>query len=401
MKDIKEFLFMVNHPNGLVLKLEFLKDLFYINDLSDGIISNVKPFADDTSIFSTIHDSHTSASNLTSDLQKISEWAFKWKMSFNPDPTKQAQEVIFSQKLIKPCHFLIKFKNIPVQNASSQKHLGLILDEKLNFESHLKEKCLKFNKGIGIIKKLQNNLPRQALLTIYKSIVRPHLDYGDIIYDQPKNESFCQKLESYQYNAGLAITGAIRGTSQTKLYNELGLESLKFRRYFRRLCTFFKIQQSGLPSYLYNLIPHSNHSYITRQTDKIESFYCRTDVFKNSFFPFVIDEWNKLKPEIRNVDSFLKFRKLILNLDNGRPLCNPIFCNPIFRPIGLKYLTRLHIGLSHLNENMFNHNFQDCINPLCTCSLEPESNSHFFLCCHHYTSLHANLMNEELLMIIY
>ena len=125
----------------------------------------------------------------------------------------------------------------------------------LNFESRLKEKCLKLDKGIGVIKKLQNILPRQALLTIYKSFVRPHLDYGDIIYDQPKNESFCQKLESHQYNAALAITRAIRGTSQTKIYQELGLESLKFRRYFRRLCTFFKIQQSGLPFYLFNLIP--------------------------------------------------------------------------------------------------------------------------------------------------
>ena len=110
------------------------------------------------------------------------------------------------------------------------------------------------------------------------------------------------------------------------------------------------------------------------------------------FFPFVLDEWNKLKPEIRNVVSFLKFRKLILHSDNGHPLCNPIF--NIFSPIGLKYLTRLRLGLSHLNEHKFNHLFQGCINPLCTCSFEPESNSHFFLRGHHYTSLRANLMNE-------
>ena len=90
-----------------------------------------------------------------------------------------------------------------------------------------------------MIKKLSNTLPRDALLTIYKSIVRPHLDYGDIIYDQPQNESFCNKIERIQYNAALA--GAIRGTSKTKLYKELGLEFLKSRRWFRRLCTFHKI----------------------------------------------------------------------------------------------------------------------------------------------------------------
>ena len=87
-------------------------------------------------------------------------------MSFNSDPTKQAQEVIFSRKLKKPLYSSIKFNNVPVQNASSHKNLGLILDDKLNFKSHLREKCSKFNKGIGIIKKLQNTLPRQALLTI-------------------------------------------------------------------------------------------------------------------------------------------------------------------------------------------------------------------------------------------
>ena len=149
----------------------------------------------------------------------------------------------------------------------------------------------------------------------------------------------------------------------------MGIESLKFKRYFGRLCTFFKIKQSGLPSYLYNSIPKSNHSYNTRQLDKVESFYCRTDVFKSSFFPSVIDEWNKLKPEIRTIDLFLKFGKLILNLDNGCPLFNPIY--NIFNLIGLKYLTRLRLELSHLNEHKFKHNFQDCINPLCTCSLEP------------------------------
>ena len=128
-------------------------------------------------------------------------------------------------------------------------------------------------------------MPRQESLTIYKSFVRPHLDYGDIIYDQSKNERFCQKLKSYQYNTALAKTGAIRGTSQTKIYQELGIVSLKFRRYFRRFCTFFKIQQSGLPFYLFKFIPQSDEIYNTQQSDKLESFYCRTNVFKNSFFP--------------------------------------------------------------------------------------------------------------------
>ena len=94
----------------------------------------------------------------------------------------------------------------------------------------MKANILKASKGIGIIKRLSNTLPRKSLLTIYKSFIRPYLDYCDIIYDQPKNESSSTKIENIQYNAALAITGAVKEISQTKLYKELGPESLKFRR---------------------------------------------------------------------------------------------------------------------------------------------------------------------------
>ena len=81
----------------------------------------------------------------------------------------------------------------------------------MDLSYHINEKI---SKEIGVIKKLSNMLPRHSLVTIYKAFVRPHLDYRGILYDQPNNESLCQKIESIQYNAGLAITGAIRGTSQ-------------------------------------------------------------------------------------------------------------------------------------------------------------------------------------------
>ena len=74
----------------------------------------------------------------------------------------------------------------------------------------------------------------------------PHLHYGDIIYDQPNNDSRNQKIERIQYNPALAITVTIEVTSQSKLYNELSFESPKFRRWFRKLCTFYKIKTIGV-----------------------------------------------------------------------------------------------------------------------------------------------------------
>ena len=174
-----------------------------------------------------IHDSNTSALELNSDLGKINRWAFQWKMSFNQDPKKQAQKVIFSRKSKAISHPPLVFNNNNVIQTTSQKHLGIILDTRLSFEKHLETVLCKINKTIGLICKLQTLLPRTALITLYKPFVPPHLDYGDIIYDQAHNASFHQKLESLQYNAFLAITGTIRGSSREKIYQELGFESLQ------------------------------------------------------------------------------------------------------------------------------------------------------------------------------
>ena len=279
------------------------------------------------------------------------------------------------------------FNNVPVKRCSIQKHLGFHLDEKLNFNHHVKENITKANKGIGVIKKLSNILPRDALLTIYKSFVRPHLDYGDIIYDQPQNESFCNKLESIQYNAALAITGAIRGTSKVKLYKEL--EFLKSRRWFRRLCTLYKIKTYKIPPYLAQLLPKGTHPYNTRNSDDITTFQSRTETFKFSFFPWSIVEWNKLDLKIRN-SSYLVFRNYLIK--RIRPLAAPVY--NIHNPLGLKLLTRLRLGLSHLSNHRFNHNFENCLNPLCTCSLEVESTTHFFLHCHHFNAIRITLNNS-------
>ena len=112
-------------PQGSILGP--LLFLIYINNLADGLSSNTKLFDDDTSLFSVIHDSVITTSELNSDLSRIKQWAFQWKMSFIPDPNKQAQEVIFSIKLKKVCHPPLFFNNNNVSQASSQKHLELTL----------------------------------------------------------------------------------------------------------------------------------------------------------------------------------------------------------------------------------------------------------------------------------
>ena len=147
--------------------------------------SNAKLFADDTSLFSVIHDSNTSALELNNDLAKINRWTFQWKMNFNPDPNKQAQEIIFSRKSKATSHPPLVFNNNNVMQAASHKYLGIILDTRLSFEKHLETVLCKINRTIGFIRKLQNLLPRSPLITLYKAFVHPHLDYGDIFMIKP------------------------------------------------------------------------------------------------------------------------------------------------------------------------------------------------------------------------
>ena len=111
---------------------------------------------------------------------------------------------------------------------------------RLNFDDDIKVVFRKISKTIGLLRKLHNFLPRTALIIINKAFIRPHLDYGDILYDQAYNMSFHQKLESIQYNACFAISGAIRGTSKEKLYQEIGLESLQLRPWHRKLRMFLQ-----------------------------------------------------------------------------------------------------------------------------------------------------------------
>ena len=111
-------------PQGSILGPLFF--LIYINDLNDGISAIVKLFADDTSLFSIVQNRNNSASQVNNDLDKINDWAYTWNMSFNPDPSKQAQEVIFSRKCTKEDHPPTYFNDIPVTQNTVQNILGCI-----------------------------------------------------------------------------------------------------------------------------------------------------------------------------------------------------------------------------------------------------------------------------------
>ena len=225
-------------PQGSILRPLFF--LLYINDLATDVKCSVKLFADDTSLFTVVEDINSAASDMNHDLEIINQRAFDWKISFNPDLRKQAVELRFSMKRVEVNHPEIRFNNIPVRQVDEHKNLGIILDPELSFSAHIKAVIPRARKGIGLLKHLSKLLPRHTLNELFKLYVRPHLEYGDVIYHIPAKvcefsgnvilATMMEKLESVQYAAALAITGTWRGSSRIKLYYELGWESLNSRR---------------------------------------------------------------------------------------------------------------------------------------------------------------------------
>ena len=375
-------------PQGSVLGP--LLFFVYINDLCDNLSCDVKLFADDTSLFSVVENEVVSAVKLNRDLETVRLWAWQWQMEFNVEKT---EEVIFSTERRKPFHPQLSMDNIEISLVNEHKHLGMTLDSQLNFQSHTRAAILKARRGIGLIRYLSRYVSRDILNLVYKLYVRPHLDYGDIIYhryDPEVHLSFTQKIEQTQYAAALAVTGAWRGTNRQRLYNELGWESLYNRRWYRRLCHFFNLKDRQSPEYLFSEIPIEQHmNYNLRRVRTYTPSFGRTTRFSNTYFSNVVYEWNLLDSDTRNSRSISEFkRKLLCKI---RPTESCVFT--IYDIEGVKILTKLRLQFSALNEHKFRHRF-NATSPICKCGIANEDNQHFLLHCPLYNDIHHNLHDE-------
>ena len=191
--------------------------------------------------------------------------------------------------------------------------MGIVLDSKLDFRFHFDQKIKEYNKLIGLIRRLSVHVLRIALLTIYKSFIRPHLDYGDILFDKPKNEFFQNKLEKVKYRSCLAISGVIQRTSRQKLYDKLSLYSLSKRRRCNKLTFLHKLLNGFLPKFLhpYLILPFQEiYSLKSASTTKINSITSITKSFKKAFssIAYMNETSLTLKLEMLNPFIFSKRR---------------------------------------------------------------------------------------------
>ena len=157
----------------------------------------------------------------------------------------------------------------------------------------------------------------------------------------------------------------------------------------RRLCLIInKVVSTKLPAYIYDFIPPLRQSQ--RHPNIFNSLSCRTEYFKNSFFSLRYRWMKQAKPEIRGSGSYNIFRKSLLNFI--WPGASKVY--NVNDSIGIELITRLRLGFSYLREHKFKHNFQNTLNPLCSCSIEAESTSHYFSRSHFFDALQATFLND-------
>ena len=312
-------------------------------------------------------------------------------MSFNPDTTKQAIEVVFSCKDNKPDHPELTFNGVPIARKPFTKHLGVYLDSRLNLSKHIRKKVAIATKGLRLLRFLTKFVDRNVLSMSYEMYIRLHLDYGDVLYHNLRTD-LMDLLERIQYKAALIVSGCWQGTSRKKMCEELGWESLSDRRWLRRLTIFYKIAK-GLPPYLSTHIPKRNEINMVLR-NRCESIpFTRTKRHEISFFPYTIKRWKNLDENAKSKPYTESFKKYINNCI--RPPGNPVFV--IGDRYGINLLIQIRVGFTDLREDRFHHNF-NYRNPVCRCGLDDETPSHFFPRCPMFALERTTLLMSDVIL---
>ena len=269
-------------PQGPVLGP--LLFLIYINDITCDLQSDSFLYADDTSLLEVVDDPTFSAVSLNNDLERINAWTRDWLVTINPSKTKS---IIFSVKRVKPSHPDLYFNNEMIDNVSNHKHLGVTICSDLSWRIHIFNVYEKASKKLNLLKGLKFKLGRETLIQLYKCLIRSQMEYADVLWDGC-SVSESDLLEHLQYQSAKVVTGAMKGTSKSRLLEELAWEDLKTRRSMHKLVLYFKIVNNLTPSYLSDLIPQTvqqRSGLALRHASNFTLFPVRTERFKASFFP--------------------------------------------------------------------------------------------------------------------
>ena len=289
-------------PQGTVLRP--LLFLMYINDLPDGLNSTVRLFADDALLYGTICCDEDTA-DLQNDLYRLEDWQQKWQMEFNPSKCKI---MCFTTRRDPPKREYVFCGEI-LEEVERHPYLGVMLDNKMRWSPHVETITSKANKILGLIKRNLWNCPKTVKETAYKTLMRPKLQYACSAWD-PHHQKDKAALERIQRKAARFVTGNYdRTTSVTEMLQDLQWDTLETMRRHARLSTVYKMCH-GLLDKDWGDYLKTNRERRTQGSHDFKFIVPigHKDIFRFSFFPRTVTEWNKLPQETVSSQSLCIFK---------------------------------------------------------------------------------------------
>ena len=274
--------------------------------------SNCLLYADDTSLFDIVESPNDSADKLNHDLEEMHSWAKTWLVTINPTKTEC---MTFSAKRTKQQHPDLFYDGKKIHEVSHHTHLGVTLSINLSWREHISNIYEKASKRLNVLKGIKYQVGRDTLRALYKSLVRPLMEYADVVWNGCSHTE-SELLDSFQYETGKIVTGAMKWTSRQRLMCELGWEELKTRRAIHKLTLYFKIVNNLTPQYLRDFLPprvsERNHCSL-RHSCNFQIFPVRTVRFANSFFPSNTKLWNEAYSVTESTDSIGTFKNALVS----------------------------------------------------------------------------------------
>ena len=289
-------------PQGTVLGP--LLFLLYINDLPDCVSSTARLFADDCILYRKIKSTEDTIA-LQQDLNNLQEWEQKWLLSFNPDKC-ETLHITNKRKPITSTYFI---HNKPLSVSETSKYLGININNKLSWNTHIDKITKKANSTSAFIRRNLPHAPRNIKKQCYTTFIRPSLEYASTVWD-PHTKCNIAKIEKVQRRAARYIMNDYKRTSSvTDMLNHLSLEPLQSRRNTAKLIVMYKIVHHliSIPPTL--LIPTGTITRGHQQRFLIP--FSRVSVYRYSFFPTAIRLWNNAPPLATTAVSLPAFKHLI------------------------------------------------------------------------------------------
>ena len=297
--------------------------VIYINDLPQCIQSHVKLFADDTKVFAR-NDDKCSIEMLQEDLNRLQQWSTDWQLKFHPDKCSVLR--LGNPKVEAVYH--MEGKNargekctVELEVSDVERDLGVIVDSKLSFKQHVAQATLKANRILGVIRRSFDHLTPATFVQLYKSLVRPILEYGHSVW-QPRHKRLCSDVEDVQRRATKLIA-SLKDKPYPERLATLKLPSLEYRRNRGDLIDVYKYIHG-----IYNTDRPQFQLFQGRDTRgnslKLAKRHCRLNVRSNFFSNRVITAWNSLPNSVVTAPSINAFKnRLDANWDMLPTKYNP------------------------------------------------------------------------------